>query len=89
MLFLNDVWTNRHPRCGCSKAEDRVLANRQRPARFVVSAIKKLREIVFAITIVSVIMALLAALDIWIWVPHMKSFLLELDGDRVKIVSGE
>jgi hypothetical protein len=69
MLLLNDVWTNRHPWFRSSKVKDCVLANLQRPARFAVSAIKKLCEIAFAITIFSAIMALLAALDIWIWVP--------------------
>jgi hypothetical protein len=33
------------------------------------SSIKELYEIVFAVTIFSTIMALLATLDIWIWVP--------------------
>jgi hypothetical protein len=66
MLLLNDVWTNQHPRFRSSKAKDFALANGQRPARF---AIKKLGEIVFAISIFSAIMGLLAALDIWIWVP--------------------
>jgi hypothetical protein len=68
MLLLNDVWTNRHPRFRSSKARDCVLGNRQRPARFAASAIKELCKILFAITIFSTIIALLAALDIWIWV---------------------
>jgi hypothetical protein len=69
LLLLNDVRTNRHPRFRSSRDKDCVLANRQCPARFAASAIKELWEIVFTITIFSVVMALLAALDIWIWVP--------------------
>jgi hypothetical protein len=68
MSLLSDVQTNRHPRFPSSKAYC-VLANRQRRGRFAASAIKELWKIVFAITIFSTIMALLAALDIWIWVP--------------------
>jgi hypothetical protein len=71
MLLLNDVSTNRHPWFRSSKVKDCVLANRQRPARFAASAIKELWEIVFTITIFSAIMAVLEALDIWIWVPHL------------------
>jgi hypothetical protein len=68
MSLLSDVRTNRHPRFPSSKAVC-VLANRQRRGRFAASAIKESWKIVFAITIFSTIMALLTALDIWIWVP--------------------
>jgi hypothetical protein len=70
MSFLNDVWTNRDHRFSSAKPNDRVLGNRSRSARFAASAIKELCRIAFAIIIFSTIMALLATLDIWIWVPH-------------------
>jgi hypothetical protein len=56
MSLINDVWTNRHTPFRSTNAA---------------SAIKELREIVFALTIFSAIMTVLAALDIWIWVPHL------------------
>ena len=71
MSLLNDVWTNRHAPLRSSSPKGSVPADRLRPARFAASVIKELREIVFAITIFSAVLAMLAALDIWIWVPHL------------------
>jgi hypothetical protein len=71
MSLLNDVLTNRHAPLRSSNPKGCVPADRPRPTRFAASLIKELRVIVFAITIFSAIMAMLAALDIWIWVPHL------------------
>lgn len=71
MSFLHDAWTNRYPPLRSSNIKDDALVSRPRSARFAASAIKELREIVFAIVVFSMILVLLAALDIWIWVPHL------------------
>jgi hypothetical protein len=71
MSFLYDTWTNRYPPLRSSNTKDGALVSRPRSARFVAVATKELSEIVFATAVFSAILVLLAALDIWIWVPHL------------------
>jgi hypothetical protein len=69
MLLLNDVWANWHPRFILQRPRIVLLLIASARLDFPSQPSKKLCEIVSALTIFSAIMVLLAALDIWIWVP--------------------
>jgi hypothetical protein len=72
MSHLSDVWTNGSPSFRSSTSKEGIVADRVRPTRVAALAVKRILEVVLTLTIISAIMIATAALDMWIWVPHLK-----------------
>ena len=71
MSLVSHIWAERRASFHSSVPQSAILSNRARVAKFAAQTIKELREVAAALAIFLAIMIAFAALDIWIWVPHL------------------